>query len=102
MFVYFVGKKRSHQYIVYADNYGITTSKKSHYSWSDLQRVHYINKLVLGKGTMEKNYALVFDFSEGKATIDINSNIYQEVYHFTQKLNCPRTTVITKGLLKID
>lgn len=100
LLVYFMAKKRSDHYIIYADTNGIKTLKDIHYNWSDLKRIHYINKYVLGKGRKEKNYALVFHFSKGKATIDINSNIYREVYTFADKLNCHRTSVVTKGLIR--
>jgi ABC-type uncharacterized transport system permease subunit len=98
-FSYFMTTKRGKMYIVYADNNLLKTFDKTTYQWTNLQSIKLQNKFVAGQGTAEMNFAIVFYFANGAATIDRKSNIYGDVYKFSEKLQVPKSKVVTKGLI---
>jgi hypothetical protein len=99
---YFFSRTRSNRYINYVDEAGVKTGDGESYQWNKLKKIHYINKYVMGKGLMERNYGIVFYFEKGKATIDLRSNIYHHLFAIAQKAKVPATSVVTKGLLRAE
>ncbi len=98
--VYLISRARATYYIIYADAQSIKTSNGKVYYWRDLKNIHYMNKYIMGKGIETANYGLLFRFANGKAEINRLSNIYKQVFHFAETLKTPRTSVITKGLIR--
>lgn len=99
--IYFITRLQGNKYIIYADKTCLKKVNKKTLVWKDLNRILYQNKYVAGKGLQEMNYGIVFYFKNGKATINRKSNIYEEVYRFSQGLQVPKSSIITKGLMVV-
>jgi hypothetical protein len=100
LFAAVVAHFRNKKYILFANNTTIKTRDGQTYNMADLQKIKFLNKYIIGKGTQTATVALHFYFSSGKAVIDRRSNIFEEVIHHVATLNVHKETVITKGLLR--
>ena len=100
--IYFINRKRADRYITYADYNEYRTSGGKVFLISDLQRIRYIDKYVIGRGTETANYGIAFYFSNGMVEIERNSNIYKPVFDHAEKLDVAKSHTITKGLLRAE
>lgn len=100
--VYFLARRRANRYIIYADWTEYRTDDGKTFQISELKRIHYMDKYIMGKGIETANYGLAFYFADGMVEIDRNSNIYQAVFDHAAKLQVPKTNAITKGLLRMQ
>jgi phosphoribosylanthranilate isomerase len=100
IFAYVMATIRQKKYIVYVDRDIVKTANGNMHQWVNLQKVHYIDKRVMGGGLDTRNFALKFTFNSGESTIDINSNIYGHLFGIAETAKVPKTHTITKGMLR--